>query len=89
MIVDILVCNALGIALGMATVRYFEMKPYQWVSWDWKRGPSLDLCSVAACAFGSLLSHICVCVCVCVCAAETDLRRTLLIGGGTQALSNG
>ena len=40
-IVDVLLCNALGIALGMATVRWLHMKEYHWVTWDWTRDTPL------------------------------------------------
>ncbi|RQM23720.1 hypothetical protein B5M09_003912 [Aphanomyces astaci] len=32
-ILDVLVCNAAGIWLGMRICRYFEMKKYNWVGW--------------------------------------------------------
>jgi len=39
-VVDIIVCNGLGIFIGLRVVRMLQMKPYDWVSWKWQESVS-------------------------------------------------
>jgi len=38
LIVDILLCNAIGILLGMILIRWLGLKEYAWIDWDYKQG---------------------------------------------------